>query len=264
MRLFILCLIFIFGSLHAQNTCSSALSISADSLSRLKIADEVVYFKIQRDSTISGVFFKEGFKSIIVQPLECLTNQHSFKLDSTGLILPTEDMINSGICYCSTCIERVSKFSLNDDLYIKVLGGSDLKLELIKDELNEQQLEWYQKRLKSGDKIMLDKILFVGGLAKFRSVSFKDLKRLFSLLEQNRDVDVEIHGHVNRPGKRNSKKDQALSNQRAQAVVDYLVKKGINRDRLSALGFGNTRMVYPNAKTEFEMQFNRRVEILVK
>ena len=80
MRLFILCLIFIFGSLHAQNTCASALSISADSLNRLKIADEVVYFKIQRDSTISSVFFKEGFKSIIVQPLECLTNQHSLNL----------------------------------------------------------------------------------------------------------------------------------------------------------------------------------------
>ena len=104
----------------------------------------------------------------------------------------------------------------------------------------------------------------MGGLAKFRAVSYKDLNRLYSLLEENGDVDVEIQGHVNRPGKKNSKRDQELSNQRAQAVVNYLLKKGIKKDRLSGLGYGNTKMIYPNAKTEYEMQFNRRVEILVK
>lgn len=263
MKLLILFVLFLAFDLHAQNTCDSAIIITADSLTKTKKTSDIVYFKIRKDSIFQKISFVGGFKNIIVNPNECSTNQKSYKLDSNGLIIPTEDMINTGICYCATCVKRYSKFLLSEDIHIKVIGGFNLKVELIKKDVDEK-LEWYQRKLKSGDKIRLDKILFVGGLAKFRAVSYKDLNRLYSLLEENGDVDVEIQGHVNRPGKKNSKRDQELSNQRAQAVVNYLLKKGIKKDRLSGLGYGNTKMIYPNAKTEYEMQFNRRVEILVK
>jgi outer membrane protein OmpA-like peptidoglycan-associated protein len=263
MRLIILATVLVTFNLCAQNNCDSIEEISAASLSKIKNTQKVHYLKIRKDSIFQKISFKGGFKNIIIWPNECNTNQKSLKLDSNGLIIPTENMINSGICYCPTCVIRYSKLSLLEDLYIKVIGGSNLEIELSKKVINEN-IVWYKRKLHSGDKIRLDNISFVGGLAKFRAVSYNDLNRLFILLEKNREVHVEIQGHVNKPRKKNSKRDQELSNQRAKAVVDYLLKKGINKDRLNGTGYGNTKMIYPNAKTEYEMQFNRRVEILVK
>lgn len=264
MKLIILLVAVLLGfDAYAQNTCDSVVEITVDSLFKIKNSQKVLYFKIRKDSIFQKISFRGGFENLIIRPNECNPNQKSLKLDSNGVIIPTENMINSGICYCSTCIVRYSKFSLAEDLNIKIIGGSNLKVDLFKKTKNES-IEWYKRKLQSGDKIRLDNILFLGGLAKFRVVSYEDLNRLFFLLKKNGEVNVEIQGHVNKPGKRNSKRDQELSNQRAVAVVDYLIKKGIRKDRLSGLGYGNTKMIYPNAKTEYEMQFNRRVEIRVK
>ena len=50
----------------------------------------------------------------------------------------------------------------------------------------------------------------------------------------------------------------------SQSNINLIIKKGIKSNRLTSVGFGNTQMVYPNTRSEYEMQFNRRVEILVK
>lgn len=249
--------------LNAQTACASAKDISLDSLKSISnFSKEVVYFKIRKDSSDKKVEFSGDYKELIIQPSEC-NDQKSFSLDSSGLIIPSEEMINSGICYCNSCIERYSKFSMSKDLFFKVIGGKELNIRSLITE-KETELAWYEKRLKAGDKIRLRNILFIGGEAKFRTVSFKDLNRLYDVLVKNPNVDVEIQGHVNSPGKRNNKENQSLSDARAKAVVDFLIKKGIKSDRLTAVGYGNTQMIYPKAKTEYEMQFNRRVEVLVK
>ena len=49
-----------------------------------------------------------------------------------------------------------------------------------------------------------------------------------------------------------------LSQERAKSVVDYLVEKGIKADRLVAQGYGETKPLIPDAKTEEEFQKNRR------
>ena len=53
-----------------------------------------------------------------------------------------------------------------------------------------------------------------------------------------------------------------LSRQRAQAVVDYLVKQGVSRDRLTSIGFGPDRPIDP-AKTSKARALNRRVEFII-
>ncbi len=259
---FVFLLILISYTLSAQIDCRSYVELDADSLSFQKVTDSVFYFKIRPDSSQRTIRFKGDFESLEINPTEC-NNGSGYLLNSNGLIMPTEQMINSGICYCNSCIERYSEFSLSSGLFVKVKGLTNLFPEiLVKEEFVNK--EWYEKELKSGDKIRLNNILFVGGKAEFRPISFKDLDRLYLVLTNNPKVEVEIQGHVNAPGKRNSKKNQTLSEDRAKAVVDYLIKKGINSSRLIAKGYGNTEMVYPKAKSEYEMQFNRRVEVVVK
>jgi outer membrane protein OmpA-like peptidoglycan-associated protein len=54
-----------------------------------------------------------------------------------------------------------------------------------------------------------------------------------------------------------------LSEKRAEAVLDYLVEKGINKKRLSAKGYGDTKKRVPEAKTFEEFEMNMRVEAVV-
>ena len=59
-----------------------------------------------------------------------------------------------------------------------------------------------------------------------------------------------------------TRKNQAISEERAQAVVDRLVDDGVRRERLSAIGYGQSRPIASNSTPEGRAQ-NRRVELTV-
>ncbi|MBL4651878.1 MAG: OmpA family protein, partial [Flavobacteriales bacterium] len=75
---------------------------------------------------------------------------------------------------------------------------------------------------------------------------------------------VELSGHTDSKGPTDY--NQKLSEKRAQAVVDYLIKKGISKDRLIAVGHGEDRPAAPNANPDGSgnpngRQLNRRTEV---
>lgn len=74
------------------------------------------------------------------------------------------------------------------------------------------------------------------------------------------EVDVTIEGHTDSDG--GDAANQALSQARAESVVAYLTSTGIEPDRLSAAGFGETEPIADNATDEGKAE-NRRVEISV-
>jgi outer membrane protein OmpA-like peptidoglycan-associated protein len=124
------------------------------------------------------------------------------------------------------------------------------------------------QKIEPGKKIVLDNIFFMGGSANILRKSYPALRNLVFILKENQALDIEIQGHVNQPlnsVKRYKEKHyQNLSEARAMAVYDYLIKRGISPDRLSYKGFGYSQMIYPYAKTPEEEQQNRRVEIFIK
>ena len=248
--------------LFSQNQCKNIPVITIDSLSKLISTSEVEYFKIKEDSLYDSFTLISGFQSANLYFDSC-DGLKKLQLDSNGLVVPSKEMINSGICFCNSCVIRYSKISLQKVVFVELIKPSNLKILKQKKKSPINYL-WYEKELKSGDKIRLKSILFVGGEARFRPISYEDLNRLYSVLENNSHLKIEIQGHVNSPGKRNSKKNQELSEARSMAVMNYLIKKGIKSTRLTSKGYGNTQMIYSNTKLEYEMQFNRRVEILVK
>lgn len=81
-------------------------------------------------------------------------------------------------------------------------------------------------------------------------------------LKQKPGAGIEIQGHTDDLG--NIEKNQALSEQRAQIVADYLISKGLEKERIQTRGFGGTKPIYVNAATEKERSLNRRVEIRVR
>jgi OmpA-OmpF porin, OOP family len=89
---------------------------------------------------------------------------------------------------------------------------------------------------------------------------------LYVLLVNNPDIKVEISSHTDYRG--TDKYNQILSQKRAESVVKYLISKGINKDRLVAAGYGESRPIAPNKKPDgtddaVGMEKNRRTELRI-
>ncbi len=81
-----------------------------------------------------------------------------------------------------------------------------------------------------------------------------------ALTRNNPDAKVTVEGHTDSQGSEDHNKE--LSLKRAQSVADYLVSRGIAKDRVSSVGIGSGRPISDNKTTEGRAQ-NRRVEIIV-
>ncbi len=106
----------------------------------------------------------------------------------------------------------------------------------------------------------LKNIEFETGSARLEKSSFVELNKLADLLQENEGLKVEIGGHTDNVG--NAADNQKLSQNRAKAVVDYLIEKGIDIKRLLAKGYGSTKPIADN-QTEAGRARNRRTEMKV-
>jgi len=104
-------------------------------------------------------------------------------------------------------------------------------------------------------------IYFESNKAIIRPVSYPVLDRLAEAARNCPARSIEISGHTDRRG--TLRANMALSKSRAQAVMNYLIKKGVPAERLIAVSYGPAKPVIPNA-TAAEMQRNRRVEFTIK
>ncbi len=86
------------------------------------------------------------------------------------------------------------------------------------------------------------------------------LNNAVKVLNDNASVHVRVEGHTDSRG--SAAHNKSLSERRANSVVAYLVGKGINADRLSAIGYGEAAPVAPNDTPE-NMYKNRRVDLVV-
>jgi outer membrane protein OmpA-like peptidoglycan-associated protein/tetratricopeptide (TPR) repeat protein len=111
-----------------------------------------------------------------------------------------------------------------------------------------------------GTKIILKNIFFDFDKATLRSESTNELERLTKLLNDVPTLKIEISGHTDAKGAADY--NQKLSQSRAKAVVDYLVKAGIAADRLTFAGYGKEQPIATN-DTDEGRQLNRRTEFKI-
>ena len=108
-----------------------------------------------------------------------------------------------------------------------------------------------------GSRTVLNNIFFDYDKATLRNESLAELDRLVSLLKNSSTLKIQISGHTDNKG--SAEYNQNLSENRAKAVVDYLISKGIDKSRLEYKGYGFSRPVAPN-DTDTGRQLNRRTE----
>ncbi|WP_128543904.1 OmpA family protein [Larkinella soli] len=114
--------------------------------------------------------------------------------------------------------------------------------------------------LKVNDKIRLDNVYFDQSSYVLRKESYPQLEKLLKTLEAYPNLVIEIAGHTDNVGDR--RLNQALSENRAQVITNYLIHRGIAENRLVFRGYGDTHPAAPN-DNEYNKKKNRRVEFTV-
>jgi outer membrane protein OmpA-like peptidoglycan-associated protein len=124
------------------------------------------------------------------------------------------------------------------------------------------------EKLEKGQSMELKGLLFVPGKHTWTKDSEKALLNLLSALRAFPDLKIEIQGHIcciDGPGDAldYDTYEKRLSENRARAVYDYLVRNGIEGGRLIYKGYGHTQPKIDPERNSFHEQMNRRVEIKV-
>lgn len=116
------------------------------------------------------------------------------------------------------------------------------------------------KTIEVGQAYRINDINFATNSSALTTKAARIIEEFASFLKTNPQLRIAIHGHTDNVG--DDAANQQLSAQRARAVYDFLVSKGIAADRLEHKGFGETKPVADNA-TETGRARNRRTEFVI-
>lgn len=143
-------------------------------------------------------------------------------------------------------------------------GGTEYTIWIVEKAGMTQQVELtaatIAAALETTGSLVLRNILFDTGRATLKPESAKELQLVIEVLKADASLKLEVQGHTDNVGQPAA--NLTLSQQRAAAVRDYVIKNGgIAADRLTAVGHGDTKPVAPNTTEDGRAQ-NRRVEIV--
>lgn len=148
-------------------------------------------------------------------------------------------------------------FLAEAEQYLSVSQNLDLtKIE----EYKELDQDLLLTPIKKGATIPLNNIFFQPSRAKIMAESYPELNRVLKILKGNPTLKIEISGHTN-----NSCTESfclKLSKERAKAVFDFLVAKGIPVNRMKYVGYGSKKPIASNSTPEGKRR-NRRVEFTI-
>lgn len=125
----------------------------------------------------------------------------------------------------------------------------------------DKEKEIILDKISRGRSYDIDNVLFEVNKSYLKKESLDILDRLISIMKENPDLKIEIRGHTDSTGE--EKYNQKLSERRADAVAEYMIKNNISPERLNSVGFGETKPVASNDSEEGRSK-NRRTEIYFK
>ena len=145
----------------------------------------------------------------------------------------------------------------NDPLMGQLL---DIELKERKASFNKAVEEALSQTSDSMRIIRLNYVNFETGSDQLTANSRYELDNLVEALKANRDIKIEVSGHTDNTG--DASENQTLSEARATAVFNYLSNNGVTPNRMTAVGYGQTKPVDTN-ETEDGRAMNRRTEFKI-
>ncbi len=114
--------------------------------------------------------------------------------------------------------------------------------------------------IEIGESIQLKNVFFAQSKAVLLPESYPELDRLVRIMKENKTIEIQLEGHTD--GRGDPRANIALSEERVQAVKQYLVSKGISEKRIVGKGYGGAKPMVSN-DTEENRKLNRRVEFKI-
>jgi OmpA-OmpF porin, OOP family len=115
--------------------------------------------------------------------------------------------------------------------------------------------------LAANSLVRLNSIFFDFGKSVLKPESFPELDRVVQMLNENPAMVIEVAGHTDNIGK--AAFNQYLSERRAGAVKKFLTSKGIDANRITTIGYGETKPIVSNDDEKDGREINRRVEFKI-
>jgi outer membrane protein OmpA-like peptidoglycan-associated protein len=166
-----------------------------------------------------------------------------------------------GIYEFSITSDKVKDYRLSVETAGYAFFNQTFKIEAATPEEKTLSRTIEMRKLNVGMVSILRNLYFDFDKATFKTASYTELNKLESMLVENPGMIVEIAGHCDAVGTKEY--NMYLSQRRAQAVKDFLTKKGIDPRRVKPVGYGKSRPLASNDDEQGGRELNRRVEFKV-
>jgi outer membrane protein OmpA-like peptidoglycan-associated protein/tetratricopeptide (TPR) repeat protein len=158
------------------------------------------------------------------------------------------------------CIPTNKNYALNVSKTGYLFYSENFSLKGIHDVANPFLTDIVLEPIEEGQITILKNVFFDFDKFDLKPESIVELDKLKDFLIKNKTIKIEIGGHTDNVG--DDKHNQILSENRAKAVYDYLIKNNIAKERLSYKGYGETKPIDTN-NTEKGRANNRRTEFKI-
>lgn len=159
------------------------------------------------------------------------------------------------------CPEREHQLNRRSELVLKAFTdtGKQYELPVGFDECDDL-IENLRSQLTDKGLVVLPKVYFDFDRATLRTDHKMELERLAVMMKNREDFKLSLEGHTDLRG--SEEYNKSLSERRAKSVLNYLVDRGVSKDRLNYEWFGKSRPVHDCVScTAAQHQENRRTEI---
>lgn len=211
------------------------------------VKPQIVTQKIENDKNnwtqICGTFKANGLEKYLIIGNFLSNDMLKYQVFDENLLL-TQQTAPMAYYY----IDAVAVYPFTDSLKSQCIS------------ISAQKLVRYEGNLDVNQQMVLSNLHFAIDKAKILPESFRELDQLAYELRKNQHLKISIFGHTDNTG--TVEHNQKLSEDRALAVRNYLLMRGVSKFRIRAKGFGSLNPVAPN-NTESGRKLNRRVEIKV-
>ncbi len=161
-------------------------------------------------------------------------------------------------------VHFVTATNNSTDLPIEKKSKADTSTIKIAQKTFNENIE--SSSLKNDEKYVLNQVRFETNSAILRKEAIDQLEKLFTFLDKNKNVKIEVEGHTDSKGTEEHNLD--LSQRRADAIALFLTTKGIEEKRITSKGFGESMPLLPNENADGtdnpeNRALNRRTEFKI-
>lgn len=183
-------------------------------------------------------------------------------VDKSGRAVEKFTVGSDGVFEFAVPVDQSGVFSVSGESDSYLYQSRNISVPKATEEKQVVDVKLALSKPVNNAKIVLRNVYFEFNDYKLMSTSHRELDKVVALMKDKPNATAEVGSHTDYLG--SDQYNLTLSKKRSQAVVNYLVSKGVAESRLSPVGYGESRPLASNDDEEEGRQLNRRTEFIIK